>query len=101
MLRSAPLSGWTGRFFHAETMTFGHWEIAEGAADLHEHAHPHEEVWNIVEGEIALVVDGHERHLGPGDAAVIPPNARHCARHLGACRVIVVDHPVRFDLPGV
>jgi hypothetical protein len=52
MLGGSPLAGWSGRFFHSENMTFGHWEIAEGAADLHEHEHPQEEVWNVVEGEI-------------------------------------------------
>lgn len=82
-------------------MTFGHWNIAEGAADLHEHDHPQEEVWNVVEGEVLLVVDEQERRLGPGDAAVVPPNIRHSAKTLGACRAIIVDHPVRLQLPGV
>jgi len=101
MAHGSPLSGWSGRFFHSESMTFGHWEIAEGAADLHEHDHPEEEVWNVVAGELMLVVDGEERRLGPGDAAVIPPLTRHSAKPLGACRAIVVDHPVRLQLPGV
>jgi mannose-6-phosphate isomerase-like protein (cupin superfamily) len=101
MVRGSPLSGWSGRFFDSENMTFGHWDIADGAADLHEHDHPQEEVWNVVEGEILLVVDGQERRLGSGDAAVIPPNTRHSAKPLGACRAIVVDHPVRQQLPGI
>ena len=101
MLRSAPLRGWSGRFFHSDNMTFGHWEIAEGAADLHAHDHPQEEVWNVVEGEVVLVVGEHERRLGPGDAAIIPPHTTHSAKPVGACRAIVVDHPVRPDLPGL
>jgi quercetin dioxygenase-like cupin family protein len=82
-------------------MTFGHWDIAEGAADLHEHEHPQEEVWNVIEGQVLLVVDGQERRLVSGDAAVIPPNTRHAVKPLGACRAIIVDHPVRMHLPGV
>ena len=101
MLRGAPLPGWSGRFFHSEHMTFALWEISADAADLHEHDHVQEEVWNIVEGEVVLVVDGRERRLGPGTAAVVPPNTRHAVRTVGACRVIVTDYPVRHQLPGV
>jgi len=81
-------------------MIFGYWDVAEGAADLHEHDHQQEEVWNVVDGEILLVVDGCERRLGPGDAAVVPPGTRHSARPVGAARAIVVDHPLRLQLPG-
>ena len=81
-------------------MTFAHWEIAADALDLHEHSHIQEEVWNVVEGEVVLVVDGVERMLGPGSAAVVPPNAPHSARAVGASRVVVTDHPVRQQLPG-
>ncbi len=99
MLTGAPLHGWSGRFFHSEHMTFAHWEIAEGAADLHEHAHRQEEVWNIVEGDLVLIVDGEERRLGPGDAAVVPSNAPHSVRVIGRCRAVIVDYPLRLDLP--
>lgn len=101
MLSGAPLPGWSGRFFHSENMTFGHWDIAEDAAELHEHDHPQEEVWNVVEGEVLLVLDGQALRLGPGDAAVIPPHMRHAARPLGACRAIIVDYPVRSRLPAI
>ena len=82
-------------------MTFGYWDIAEGAADLHEHEHPQEEVWNVVAWEVLLVVEGQERRLGAGDAAVVLPNTRHSAKPVGPCRAIVVDHPVRVQLPGL
>jgi mannose-6-phosphate isomerase-like protein (cupin superfamily) len=55
---------------------------------------------NIVDGEILLVVDGCERRLGPGDAAVVPPGTRHSARPVGMCRALVVDSPVRLEMPG-
>jgi len=101
MLHGSPLAGWSGRFFHSENMTFAHWDIAADAADLHEHGHLQEEVWNVVEGEVVLVVDGCERRLGPGTAAVVPPNTPHSVRTVGACSVIVTDYPVRLELPGM
>ena len=101
MIHGAPLPGWSGRFFHSASMTFAHWDIAAGATDLHEHSHLQEEVWNVVEGEVVLVIDGAARTLGSGAAAVVPPHAPHAARVVGACRVIVTDFPLRTTLPGV
>jgi mannose-6-phosphate isomerase-like protein (cupin superfamily) len=81
-------------------MTFAHWDIEAGASDLHEHRHPQEEVWNVVEGEVVLVVDGVACRLGSGAAAVVPPCVPHAARVVGACRAIVTDFPLRTELPG-
>jgi quercetin dioxygenase-like cupin family protein len=36
--------------------------------------HAQEEVWNVVSGEIVLVIDGHEHRLEAGDAAIVPPD---------------------------
>jgi unsaturated pyranuronate lyase len=101
MIPGSPLPGWAGRFFHSAHMTFAHWDVDSGAADLHEHAHPEEEVWHVIEGEVVLVIDGTERALGPGAAAVVPPHVPHAARVTGGCRVIVADFPRRDSLPGV
>lgn len=101
MVHGAPLPGWSGRFFHSENMTFALWDIAADAVDLHEHQHLQEEVWNVVVGEVVLTIEGAERMLRPGSAAVVPPNAPHSARAVGPCRVIVTDYPLRPDLPGV
>ena len=101
MLRSKPLPGWTGAFFHSKSMTFGLWEIAADADELHEHSHPQEEVWNVAEGRIAITVDRHEQLVEQGSAVVIPANVPHSAKPLGHCRAIVVDCPVRRDLPGL
>lgn len=100
MLHGEPLQGWRGRYFHAESMTFSHYDLAADAAPLHEHHHPQEEVWNVVEGELIVTIDGVEHRLGPGDAAIVPPDTPHSARVVTACRAIVVDHPVRHSLPG-
>ena len=100
MVAGAPLPGWNGRFFHAEHMTFAHYDIEADAPALHEHHHEQEEVWNVLDGEIVLVVGGEEWTLRPGDAAVIPPATPHGARVVGRCRVVVADHPRRDTLPG-
>src|SRR2546421_2245837 len=101
MLTGAPLSGWSGRFFHSENMTFAHWDISADASDLHEHHHPQEEVWNIVEGEVVIVLAGDELRLGPGDAAIFPPDTPHAVKVTGPCRAVIVDHPLRPNLPGL
>jgi mannose-6-phosphate isomerase-like protein (cupin superfamily) len=101
MLSGAPLSGWDGRFFHSENMTFAQRTIAADAVPLHQRHHPQEEVWNVVEGEIVISINGDERVLGSGDVAVIPPDTPHSARAKTASRALVTDFPVRRDLPGV
>jgi mannose-6-phosphate isomerase-like protein (cupin superfamily) len=95
-----PLPGWRGRFFHSAHMTFSHYDIAADAAALHEHHHEQEEVWHVVDGRLALTIDGTEHVIDAGGAAVVPPNTPHSARALGGCRAIVVDFPLRPSLPG-
>jgi mannose-6-phosphate isomerase-like protein (cupin superfamily) len=101
MIQGSPLPGWSGRFFHSDNMTFAYWHMAPDAADLHEHRHPQEEVWNVVDGEAIVVLDGEPRRLGPGQAAVVPPDTPHSVRVIAACRAIVVDYPTRPGLPGL
>jgi mannose-6-phosphate isomerase-like protein (cupin superfamily) len=101
MLHGEPLPGWIGRFFHSENMTFAHYDISAGAAPLHEHHHEQEEVWHIVEGEVALSINGEEVTLGAGAAAIVPPDTPHSVRPIGACRAIIADFPLRLQLPGL
>ena len=61
------------------------------------HSHPHEEVWNVLEGELELVIGDVRRVLTAGDAAIVTHSARAVAR----CRAIIVDHPVRASVGGV
>ena len=96
-----PLAGCNGRFFHSDHMTFAYYEIDAGAVPIHEHRHPQEEVWNVVEGTLAITIDGQEEVVGPGGAAIVPANTLHSTRALDAARAIVVDHPVRDQVGGV
>jgi quercetin dioxygenase-like cupin family protein len=90
------LPGWHGRHFDSASMTFGHWEFEAGAS-IHEHAHPQEEVWLPIEGELEVTVGGVTAVAGPGMVAIVPPNTRHSIRALQNGRAIVVDHPIRLD----
>ena len=101
MVSGEPLPGWNARFFHAQNMTFAHYEIAAGAPPLHEHHHHEEEVWNVIDGEVVIAIAGDERTLRAGDVAVIPPDTPHSARAVTACRVVIADHPRRDSLPGM
>jgi mannose-6-phosphate isomerase-like protein (cupin superfamily) len=96
-----PLPGWRGRFFHTEQMTFAYYEIAADAVALHEHDHPQEEVWHVIDGSLAITIDGVEHVAEPGTAAVVPANTPHSARALGAVRAIVVDTPRRDAVGAV
>jgi quercetin dioxygenase-like cupin family protein len=87
--------GFHGRFLHSAGMTFAWWRVEPGAA-VPEHDHPHEQVVNMLEGELALTVAGEEMLLRPGDVVVIPGDVRHAARApAGGCRVLDVFSPVR------
>ncbi len=88
--------GFHGRFVHSDAMTFVWWRIEDGAA-VPEHAHPHEQVVNMLEGTLALTVDGEEHVLHAGDVFAIPGGVRHSARALGPSRVLDVFSPVRED----
>ncbi len=49
--------GWKGRYFHSTSMTFAHYEFAAGSS-IHEHFHPEEEVYEVIEGELEVTING-------------------------------------------
>jgi quercetin dioxygenase-like cupin family protein len=88
--------GWFGRYFDSPSMTFAHYDFTAGST-IHEHSHPQEEVWEVVEGELEITVGGEMRIVGPGVAAIVPPDVRHSVRALTNGNAIVVDYPLRPD----
>ncbi|UCH98524.1 MAG: cupin domain-containing protein [Candidatus Aminicenantes bacterium] len=90
------IPGFHVRFVHSENMTFAYWNIDAGSA-LPEHSHPHEQVFNITEGELELIIDGEAQIMKPGQAAVIPGNVPHSGKAITDCKVIDVFYPVRED----
>jgi len=88
------LPGWHGRYFHTPNMTFAHYDFVRGAS-IHEHFHPEEEVYEVIEGELELTIDGVAQVARPGVVAIVPADARHSVKALTDGRAIIVDHPVR------
>jgi quercetin dioxygenase-like cupin family protein len=88
--------GYKAVFVHTPNMTLSYWEVDEGAV-MPEHAHPHEQVANVLEGRFELTVGGDTRVLEPGSVAVIPSNIPHGGKALSNCRLIDAFHPVRED----
>ena len=95
-----PLPGWKGRFFHSQNMTFGYYSVTAGAS-IHEHAHPNEEVWHVIAGELQVTIGGQTHLAGPGSVAVVPPNTMHSVKAVSDGRSIVVDYPLRHSVGGV
>jgi quercetin dioxygenase-like cupin family protein len=52
-------------------MTFAHYEFVCGAS-IHEHFHPEEEVYEVIEGELELTIDGTAQVARPGFVAIVP-----------------------------
>ena len=90
------LPGWHGRYFHSENMTFAHYDFTRGSS-IHEHFHPEEEVYEVIEGELEITIDGATGIAGAGFAAIVPANARHSVRALTDGKAIIVDCPARHD----
>jgi quercetin dioxygenase-like cupin family protein len=90
------LPGWSGRYFHSENMTVAHYDFKRGAS-IHEHFHPQEEVYEVIEGELELTVEGETKIARPGIVAIVPSNARHSVKALTDGRAIIVDSPSRRE----
>src|SRR5580658_3848114 len=88
------LPGWRGRYFDSPSMTFAHYEFDQGST-IHEHSHPQEEVYEILEGELEITIGGITQRYGPGFAGIVPSNTLHSVKAISSGKVIVIDHPRR------
>jgi unsaturated pyranuronate lyase len=88
------LPGWRGRYFDSPSMTFGYYEFDAGSS-IHEHYHPQEEVWHVIEGELEITIAGITQHSTPGVAGIVPANTAHAVRAISDGKAIVVNHPLR------
>ena len=88
------LPGWRGRYFHSPSMTFAHYDFVRGSS-IHEHFHPQEEVYEVIEGELEVTIDGVAQVARPGLVAIVPANVRHSIKALTDGRAIIVDYPLR------
>jgi quercetin dioxygenase-like cupin family protein len=76
------------------SLTFVHYEFDAGAF-VHEHAHPQEEVWQIIDGELEVSIGDETMRAGPCFVAIVPPNTPHSVRALTDGKAIVTDYPRR------
>jgi quercetin dioxygenase-like cupin family protein len=88
------LPGWRGRYFDSPSMTFAHYDFDAGST-IHEHAHPEEEAYEVIEGELEITVDEVVERARPGVVSIVPSNTLHFVRAMTNGRVIVIDYPVR------
>jgi quercetin dioxygenase-like cupin family protein len=88
------LPGWYGRYFHSPSMTFAHYDFTRGSS-IHEHFHSQEEVYEVIEGELEVTIDGVSHIARAGLVAIVPGNVRHSVKALTDGRAIIVDYPRR------
>jgi quercetin dioxygenase-like cupin family protein len=90
------LPGWHGRYFHSPSMTFAHYDFVRGSS-IHGHFHPQEEVYEVIEGELEVTIDGVTRIARAGMVAIVPSNVPHSVKALTDGRAIIVDYPPRRE----
>lgn len=90
------VTGVKAQFIHSSSMTVAYWEMDAGAS-LPEHSHPHEQIVNVLEGEVKYSVGGETQKLGEDYVLVFSPNVPHGGEAIVNCRLLDVFHPVRED----
>lgn len=88
--------GYYAKFIHSENITVAYWNIKANHT-MPEHAHPHEQVVNLLEGTFELVIDGKPQQAEPGTVIIIPPNIKHSGNAITDCRILDIFYPVRED----
>lgn len=88
--------GIIGKFIHSESMTVAFVNIDAGI-ELPEHAHVHEQVLNVLEGEMELTVEGKTTVLSSGNSMILASNVPHSGKTISKCKIIDVFSPVRED----
>jgi unsaturated pyranuronate lyase len=61
------------------------------------HAHPHEQVGYVVEGQVEMTIDGKKQILHAGDSYLAPSNVTHGAFTLEPTIIVDTFYPPRED----
>jgi quercetin dioxygenase-like cupin family protein len=88
--------GFHARMIHTDSLTIAFVDIEAGAT-LPEHAHIHEQITNMLEGELEMTIGGKTSRFSAGQSVVIPSNVPHSGRAITACKAMDVFTPVRED----
>jgi quercetin dioxygenase-like cupin family protein len=88
------------KFAHSDHMTVAFWSFEAGSI-LPEHAHPHEQIINLLEGSMMLTVGGKTEKVESDMAIVIPSGVSHSGTAVTACKIIDVFYPVREDFASL
>lgn len=83
-------------FIHSENMTIAYLDFEAGTV-VPEHAHIHEQISTVIEGQLEFTLNGETQILEAGKIVVIPAYTPHAAKALTFCRIIDVFSPVRED----
>src|SRR3954467_14204266 len=86
--------GYISKLVHTERMTLSFLHVEPGHV-LPEHAHPHEQVTIVLDGELELTVGGETVRLTAGMVMAIPSNVPHTGQAITPCHVLDVFAPVR------
>ena len=90
------LPGLKVRFVHSDNVTIAFWDIKAGSL-LPKHAHIHEQIAQVTEGEFELTIEDNTFLLKQGLIAIIPPNAEHSGRAITDCKIVDTFYPLRED----
>jgi mannose-6-phosphate isomerase-like protein (cupin superfamily) len=64
-------------FHHTARQSLAEASLAPGQTTQRHYHRASEEIYVVLAGEGELEIEGETRHVGPGDAALIPPGAWH------------------------
>lgn len=81
---------------HTQTMTIARIHLRAGAV-VPRHAHPHEQVANVLEGSLRFVVGDEEQVVTAGESVIVPGGVAHEVEALEDSLVLDVFSPVRDD----
>ncbi len=90
------VAGYDAHFIHTANATYSHVRVKLGHI-LPLHAHIHEQVSYVLEGEFELTVEGVAHRLKPGQTFVIPSNIPHSGIGITDCFILDIFTPVRED----
>jgi quercetin dioxygenase-like cupin family protein len=88
--------GFRARVVHSARVSES-WVEADAGAGFPEHQHPHEQIVNVLDGELEITVGGVTHRLTAGQVLVIAPDVAHSGRAITACRVLDVFAPTRDE----